>query len=198
MDFLDLVRRRRMVRNFSTEPLPPGAIEDLLNVARRAPSAGFTQGQSFVVATRPDLREAIGRTCQEQVYVDAGYHAFLSKAPALLIACTSEPAYRERYAEPDVVSADAPDEVDSWPMPYWHMDLGCAVMLVLLAAVNQGLACGVAAIYDVPRLRALLGIPSDVVPGLVIAVGHAAEDVRWPGVDRERTWDPGYIHHEHW
>ena len=55
MDFRDAVLRRRMVRHFTAEPVPPEIVDRLLELARHAPSAGFTQGQSFVVVTQPEL-----------------------------------------------------------------------------------------------------------------------------------------------
>jgi hypothetical protein len=30
-----------------------------------------------------------------------------------------------------------------WPVPYWHLDAGAALMLILLAAIDEGLAAGV-------------------------------------------------------
>ena len=101
MDFADVVRRRRMVRHFSPEPVAPEVVDCILDLARRAPSAGFTQGQSFLVVTRPELRQAIGRICDEEEYVVGGFHPFISGAPVLLIPCTSEAAYHRRYQEPD-------------------------------------------------------------------------------------------------
>ncbi len=54
MEFQDVVRRRRMVRRFTEEPVAPRAVERMLRNAVRAPNAGFTQGWAFVVLDRPD------------------------------------------------------------------------------------------------------------------------------------------------
>ena len=51
MEFRDVVRARRMVRNYPGEPIDSESLEAILDAARRAPSAGNTQGQSFVVVT---------------------------------------------------------------------------------------------------------------------------------------------------
>ena len=131
MEFGEVVRRRRMVRHFSDEPVAPEVLERMLDLARHAPSAGFTQGQSFVVVTRPELKREIARLCGEEGYVAGGFHPFISGAPVLVVACTSEAAYHRRYREADKVGADG-KEID-WPVPYWHMDIGCAVMVLLLA-----------------------------------------------------------------
>jgi nitroreductase len=196
MQFEDVVRRRRMVRHFTPDPIAPEVVERMLDLARHAPSAGFTQGQSFVVVTRPDLKTAIGRLCGEREYVEGGFHPFISEAPVLVVACTSEAAYHRRYQEADKLQADGSEIV--WPVPYWHMDIGCAVMILLLAAVDEGLAAGFAGVPDVAGLRQLLGMPEDVTPVGVIAIGRRAPDVPSPSLKRGWRADADVVHHEGW
>ena len=196
MEFVEVVRRRRMVRHFSAEPVAREVLERMLDLARHAPSAGFTQGQSFVVVTRPELKREIARLCGEEGYVAGGFHPFISGAPVLVVACTSEAAYHRRYREPDKINADG-TEIE-WPVPYWHMDIGCAVMILLLAAVDEGLAAGFAGAHDLDALRALLGIPAEVTPVGVIPIGHRAPDVPSPSLRRGRKADAEYVHWEHW
>ena len=199
MDFTDVVLRRRMVRHFSNEPVAPEAIERILDLARHAPSAGFTQGQAFIVVTRPDLKREIARLCGEEEYTGAGFDPFISEAPVVVLPCTSEAAYHRRYQEPDKVNEDG-NEI-FWPVPYWHMDIGCAVMLVLLGVVNEGLAAGFAGIptvENIAEVRRLLGMPDDVTPVGVIPIGHRAPDVLSPSLRRGRKPRPEYVHHEGW
>jgi nitroreductase len=196
MDFETVVRRRRMVRNFSDAAVAPEVIERLLALARHAPSAGFTQGQAFVVVTRPELKQAIAALCGEERYVAGGFHPFVSRAPVLVVPCTSEAAYHRRYREADKLREDG-SEI-AWPVPYWHMDIGCAVMVLLLAVVNEGLAAGFAGAHDLDALRELLGIPPEATPVGVIPIGHPAPDVPSPSLRRGRTPDADYIHRERW
>lgn len=196
MEFEAVVRRRRMVRNFSDEPVDPAAIARILDLARHAPSAGFTQGQSFVVVTDPADRKAIAELCGESSYVAGGFAPWISKAPVLIVPCTSEAAYHRRYQEPDKIGADG-SEI-AWPVPYWHMDIGCAVMVLLLAVVDEGLAAGFAGSWDLDGLRALLGIPAEVTPVGVIPVGHPAPDKRSPSLARGRKPAAEYAHYGRW
>ena len=196
MEFGEVIRKRRMVRNFRPDPVDPATIERIVELARHAPSAGFTQGQSFVVVTRPDLKGAIAELCGEASYVQAGYHNWISGAPVLIVPCTSEAAYHRRYQQPDKIGADG-KEID-WPVPYWHMDVGCAVMVLLLAVVDAGLAAGFAGAHDLDGLRALLGIPADVTPVGVIPVGHSLPDKRSTSLRRGRKPGALYLHHERW
>ena len=54
MEFQEVVRRRRMVRDYSDEPVDPAVIDLALANAVRAPSAGFSQGWAFLVLDNPD------------------------------------------------------------------------------------------------------------------------------------------------
>ena len=196
MEFADVVRKRRMVRHFTGEPVAPEVIERIMDLTRRAPSAGYTQGQSFVVVTRPDLKEEIARLCGEQFYVDKGFDPFISQAPVLVVPCTSEAAYHRRYREADKVQEDG-SEIE-WPVPYWHMDIGCAVMVLLLAVVDEGLSAGFAGAWDLDALRALLDIPAEVTPVGVIPIGHGAPDQRSPSLKRGRKPVVEQVHREKW
>lgn len=196
MEFRDTVLKRRMVRNFADRPVDPAIVDRILNLTRHAPSAGFTQGQSFVVVTRPELKEAIAEACGEAEYVQSGFAPFISKAPVLLIPCTSEAAYHRRYQEPDKLNEDGTEIV--WPVPYWFMDIGCAVMIALLAAVDEGLVTAFAGSHDLDAFRALLNIPAEVTPVGVIALGYRALDVPSPSLKRGRKPDADYLHREGW
>ncbi len=188
-----------MVRHFTNEPVDPAALKRILDLARHAPSAGFTQGQSFVVVTRPELKQQIARLCSEESYVERGFHPFISEAPVLVIPCTSETAYHRRYQEGDKTNEDGSEIV--WPVPYWHMDIGCAIMIPLLGVVNEGLAAGFAGLpepSDYVVLHELLGIPDEVTPVGVIPIGHRTQDKRSGSLKRGRKPEEDYVHYEHW
>src|SRR2546430_823340 len=170
MEFTEVVRKRRMIRHFTSEPVAPEVIDRMLDLARHAPSAGFTQGQSFIVVTRPDLRKEIGRLCGEEEYVSSGFHPFVSEAPVLVIPCTSEAAYHRRYQQPDKLKEDG-TEIE-WPVPYWHMDIGCSVMILLLAAVDEGLSAG----YFL--LCVLCSRPATPSPPMISAATMILRDMR--------------------
>jgi nitroreductase len=196
MEFRDVVLKRRMVRNFADRPVDPATIDRILDLTRHAPSAGFTQGQSFIVVTNPETKKAIAVTCEEDEYVQRGFAPFISRAPVLLIPCTSESAYHRRYQEADKVNEDG-SEIE-WPVPYWFLDIGCAVMIALLAAIDEGLVTAFAGSKDLAAFRAVLGIPPEVTPVGVIALGYRAPDIPSPSLKRGRKADEEYIHRERW
>lgn len=195
MDFAEVVRRRRIVRNYTDEPVTPEAIERILDTARRAPSAGFSQGQSFVVVTDPQRRQRIAELADEQAYMAKGFDPWISRAPVHIVVCVSEQVYRDRYAEPDK-SGSAADQ--HWPVPYWWVDAGAAMMLILLAAVDEGLAAGFLGSHAMPQLKQELGIPRDVEPIGIITIGHPAADRRSGSLARGRKKSTDVVHREIW
>ena len=196
MDFADVVGKRRMVRHFKPDPIDPEVVDNLMRLAQRAPSAGYTQGQSYVIVTDPTLRTEVSRFCGEEHYEEALGHPWISEAPVQAIACVSEAAYHQRYQEPDKLQEDGSEIV--WPVPFWFVDIGCSVMVLLLAAVDNGLAAGYAGIIDTPALKELLGIPDDVTPVGVIPIGYADLDTPSPSLKRGRRSFEGFVHRERW
>ena len=176
MEFRDVLARRRMHRNFRTDPVDRDAIERIARTVRRAPSGGFSQGQSVVVVTEESLRKRIAEGFDEASYVAKGFPAFISTAPVQIVVCANEALYHARYQEADKLSDTGGVEI-TWPVPYWFVDAGAAMMLILLAAIDEGLAAAFVGHPDQEAfLRGLLRLPDDVVPIGVALVGHPAED----------------------
>ena len=196
MQLTEAVHKRRMVRNFTTDPVDNAALDRILDLARRAPSAGYTQGQSFIVVTDPDTRREMARLCGEEIYTSSGYAPWISIAPVLAVPCTNETAYHRRYQENDKVGEDG-SEIE-WPVPFWFMDAGCSVMLLLLGVVDEGLAAGFAGILEMDRFRDLLEIPAEVTPVGVIPIGHRAPDKPSPSLKRGRKPTAQVVHRERW
>ena len=195
MDFSQIIQKRRMVRNYLSGPVPRAVVEKILDIARKAPSAGFTQGQSFVVVTDPATRQAIADLAHEGEYVAEGFDPWISSAPVHVVVCTSEAAYQARYAEPDKASSSKADE---WPVPYWHVDAGAVLMLLLLAVVDQGLDAGFAGSHNLDTIGELLGIPQEITPIGVVTIGRGAPDRRSGSLKRGRTPLHEVIHWENW
>jgi nitroreductase len=196
MEFKEVIRRRRMVRNYSPEPVAPDVLDRIVNAGLRAPSAGNSQGFGFVVVTDPATRQAIARVAEEEEYVAAGFDPWISRAPAHIVITVSEEVYRDRYREPDKLGPDG-EEID-WPVPYWWIDSGAALMAVLLAAVDEGLAAGFLGVHSVPDLNVVLGIPAHHTPIGVVTVGHPLPDRRSGSLARGRKPRETVVHRERW
>ncbi|MEN8113980.1 MAG: nitroreductase family protein [Actinomycetota bacterium] len=197
MEFGDVVRRRRMVRNYTGDPVDAEALDRILVAAQRAPSAGFSQGVSFVVVTDAATRREIARLAHEDEYVTDGFDPWISRAPVHVVVCVHKDSYLERYREADKGGPDAPTATeDGWPVPYWWVDAGASMMLLLLAVVDEDLAAGFLGSHAMADLGDLLDIPGDVDPIGVVTIGHPAADRRSGSLNRGRRSDA--VHHEHW
>ena len=185
-----------MVRRYSDELIDPAVVDRIAATALRGPSAGFSQGIRMVVVTDGATRSSIAQACGEEAYVAAGFPAWLSVAPVHVVLAVREDDYRERYAEPDKTGAGG---VDAWSAPYWWVDAGAALMLLLLAAVDEGLGAGVLDIADPAELRTLLGIPDDVSPVCLVTIGHPADDPGPAGsAARGRKPTEATVFHDRW
>jgi nitroreductase len=181
VDFRDVVARRRMVRNYTDEPVDTQALERIIEAGVRAPSAGFSQGQRFVVITDPETRARVATAAGERHYVEKGFDPWISKAPVHVIICADKNAYVNRYAEPDKSGTD------DWTVPYWWVDAGASLMAILYAAVDEGLAAGFLGAHTTEGLRSTLGIPSDILVAGIVTLGHGAPDVASGSIARGRT-----------
>jgi nitroreductase len=201
VNFEEVVRRRRMVRSFTDEPVAPEVVDRILDAARRGPSAGYSQGVEFVVVTDRDTRLAMAAPAGE-ILAKSGHHNFVAQAPVHVVICVSPEMYRARYREPDkqkVIADWTEDEL--WQVPFWYTDAGAAMMLLLLAAVNEGIAAvfvgGEGDVY-----RELLGIPEEYLPIGAALLGHEARDARSFGdvssARRPRRPLSEIVHRERW
>jgi nitroreductase len=199
MDFQEVVRRRRMVRNYDPDrPVPPAVVDRLLTNALRAPSAGFSQGWAFLVLQSAQER---ARFWAATVTVEDSPDPWLSgmqNAPLLIVPLSHKRAYLDRYAESDKGWADR-DE-NRWPVPYWDIDTGFATLLMLLTAVDEELG---ACFFGVPTdrldaFRAAFGVPEEYTPIGCVSVGYRAPDRRSPSLRRGHRALDEVVHRGSW
>jgi len=196
MEFSDVLAIRRMVRNYTDDPVDEAALARIAAAALRAPSAGNSQAIAVVVVTDEEIRQEIASIADEPAYVEAGFDPWISKAPAHIVISVSEKVYRDRYSEPDKLAEDGSQI--RWPVPYWWVDAGASMMAVLLAAVDEGLAAGFLGVHSVPDLSALLGVPDFFHPIGVITVGHPAPDRRSGSLERPKKTPDDVVYRDHW
>jgi len=177
-----------MVRHYRSEPVPREVVERIVATVRRAPSAGYSQGQRLLVVTSDEGRAAIIRSfaTDDPGESPTDQEPWFETAPVHVLVLTREDDYHDRYRMPDKL--DEGEEIE-WPVPYWFVDAGAALMLLLLAAVDEGLAAGVAGVLgDVAGvLRSEFGIPEDITPVALVTIGVGAPDPAWSAVTSRRT-----------
>ena len=184
-----------MVRRYTSTLVDPVVVRRILDVAASGPSAGFSQGVRFVVVTDAATRAAIAQLCDEPRYLAAGFDAWLSVAPVQVVIGVRVDDYRDRYGEPDKLRSRGPD---GWQVPFWWVDAGAALMLLLLAAVDEELAAGFIDVARPDALRRLLDIPSDVAIVGLATLGRPAPDRPSGSLARGRRPAEEVIRYEGW
>ena len=173
MDFQELMKRRKSVRAYDQRPISREALDRILASVLHAPSAGFTQGNEFLVLDDPAAVADFWRiTADPSDPVTPEEQAL--QPPVLILPLSNRAAYLARYSAPDKI-AHGMDQAERWPAPYWDIDAGMASMLILLAAIDEGLGAwffGIAA--GERELLTRFGVPEEFKPIGVIGLGYAA------------------------
>ncbi len=193
MEFQDVVRHRRMVRNFAPDrPIPPELVERIIDNARRAPSAGNTQGWAFLVLQQTEDRDRFWDAMLPLEKRDGFAYPGLLSAPLIVVPLACKNDYIDRYAEPDKRWTDR-DEA-RWPTPFWLVDTAFSTMLMLLTAVDNDLGALFFGVFNVPRFRDTFGVPDAYHPLGAVAIGYPLPDRRSPSLARGRRPVDAVVH----
>jgi nitroreductase len=199
VEFREVVRRRRMVRNYDPDrPVPAAAVERLLEHAIHAPSAGFSQGWGFLVLQEAADRDRFWAAATPETEVWQTWLVNMRRAPLIIVAHSNKNVYLDRYAEPDKGWTDRDES--HWPVPYWDIDTGMASLLMLLTAVDEGLGACFFGIPPerIPIYRAEFGVPGSFTPIGAVSVGYRAADHRSGSLRRGRRPVADVVHRGQW
>jgi nitroreductase len=199
VEFREVVRRRRMIRRFEQRPIPADVLDGILDIARRGPSAGFSQGLEFLVLDTPETVAAFWEITRDPEF---GWDLEdVAVGPtAIVLPLPDASRYVERYSQPDKI-AFGMDEAERWQVPFWDVDAAMAAMLVLLAAVDEGLGGWFFGITHGEReLLDRFGVPESLRPIGIIGLGYRAADETPTGSWTKRRRRPleEQIHRNGW
>jgi nitroreductase len=176
-----------MVRLFDPRPLPAEVLDRILHSATRAPSAGFSQGLDLLVIEGHDAVRGFWAATADPRF---GKPYSTTEPPAIVLVLSDKQAYLDRYAAPDKAGLGM-DTEEGWPVPYWDMDAAMAVMLMLLAAVDEGVgAWWFGVFHGAEALLRDLGVPPGRRLVGAVALGWPAADDRPSGSARTRPRRP--------
>ena len=187
METYEALRQRHMVRAFHDRPVPKEILARVLEVGRRAPSAGFTQGVDLLVLAEAEERQAFWEAETDAAWRDAHPgHELTRRAPVVVLPLTGSQPYTRRYAEPDKAGSGLSEEA-AWPVPYWWVDAGLAVMAILLAAVEEGLgALFMGLFHGESRIKEAFSVPGHLRPAGAVLIGWPGSDTPSPSLARGR------------
>lgn len=165
---LESILDRRSIRSYTDTPVTDGELKTILECAMQAPSAKNGRPWRFVVID--------DRATLEELRVNHPFGKALGSAPMCICVCGVEGDLKGYYVQ----------------------DCAAATMNILIAAKELGLGTcwmGVAPREErMDAVRRILGIPDEVKPFSLIAVGHAANERRI----RPDRWDGSMIHKNRW
>ena len=163
-----------MTRRFSAEPLATAAVVELLDLARRAPSAGFSQGVHFLALQGERLEMFWEVTGAREWFAEM--QPGVLAAPVVVLPLADSAAYTSRYSEADKAGHGLEDAAN-WEVPFWLTDTAMAVQNLLLLAEERGLGALYFGIFrNADLLLAELGAPATVRQVGAVALGHRAAD----------------------
>lgn len=178
----DAAEQRRSIRAYEPVPIPREDMEEILDVARRAPSAFNVQPWRFVVVETPELKERLAAAAFNQRQVHS--------APAVIVLYTDMKASLENLdaiVHPgmspeqqeatqrtirDMFAKQSEDERETWAQGQGYIALG----YLLLAAEAHGYRTSPMAGFDPAAVKALLDLPENARIPALIAIGRGAEE----------------------
>jgi nitroreductase len=157
MEFFEVIKNRRSIRSFKKQALPQEVINQLIDAARLAPSAGNVQSWAFVLATKPETKQALA--------VAAFGQKWLGEAAAVFVVCADMKRAEDSYDERGRTL-------------YCIQDTSAAVENILLAATALGLgACWMGAFHE-DEIAKVVNAPDGMRPVALIPVGYPNESPR--------------------
>lgn len=188
MDFFDVIKTRRSVRNFKPDPLPEGALEKILEAARFAMSGGNGQPWEFVVVTKKETKDKIAainvefgrkRICaieqtRERQYRHNMFKDFYENppgwknAPVIIAVCGDLRTYQATVLATHFFSGEGS------PQATYLKNMGNATQILCLAAAALGLGTQWVSVnlgWE-RKVKELLEVPEDLIIHTLIPVGY--------------------------
>jgi nitroreductase len=171
METWDALRSRRNVRQYTTDPIPAGDLDRILDAGRRTPSARNAQWWDLVVVTDPGRRQELS-----QVWRGAGH---IAGAAAVIAVVVPEPE----------------DDRERTLMQY---DLGQLTMAMMIVAADLGVGAGHASVRDQELAQRVLGFPDGRRCAWLIGLGYPADRPLAPITNLNRRPFDEVVHRERW
>jgi len=187
-----------MTRAFRPDPIGREVLEEIVDLASRAPSAGKTQGWHLLVLEAADT-EAFWSVSLPEDRRDGFAWPQLLDAPIIALVLSDPGAYLARYREPDKAATGLGESTDRWPAPFWTVDAAMAAMTLLLAAEDRGLGALLFGVFhNEAAVRHALRIPDSLEIVAAIALGLPVSSPPGRSASRRRRGPDEIIHWGRW
>ena len=187
--FLDTMRTRRTVRDYSSRKIPQTVIENAIRIAGTAPSGANMQPWHFVLVTRPGIRQRIREAAEAEEREFYSHRASQQWLDALAPLGTNEDKPFLESASCLIAiflkkfSRDA--EGRRLKNYYTSESVGIATGMLITALHNAGVATLTHTPSPMRFLNDILGRPRDERPFVLLVAGFAAEQATVPDIQRQ-------------
>ncbi|MCS7124270.1 MAG: nitroreductase family protein [Candidatus Bathyarchaeota archaeon] len=157
MDLFEVIEKRRSIRKFKPDPIPPDDLKKILEAGRLAPSGGNRQPWKFIVVRNAETKKALAITANNQM--------FIADADTVIVA----------LGDPKALSMKPPYTLSATRVPH-KQDPMIAVEHMVLAATALGYGtCWIGAFKE-EDVKKILNIPEDLTVVALLPVGVPAEN----------------------
>lgn len=168
MNTTDCIKTRRSIRNYKEDPISTEVLQEVVDLARFAPSWKNTQIARYYIVQSAALKQNIAENCM----MDFAFNTkTLTKAPALVVL-----AYVEKRCGYERDGSFSTSKEDRWEM----FDAGVAAQTFCLAAHEKGLGTCIMGIFDEAKIAEAISLPEGQKVGAVLAIGYPAEEPAAP------------------
>ena len=168
MELIEGIKGRRSVRKFTEDPVSREQIEEIVDIARFAPSWKNSQSVRYMLIRDKDVKD---RIASEAVLGFEWNTKIISGAPALVLVLTVDK--RSGY-EKD--GSESTSKGEHWQ----SFDAGLAAEAFSLGAYAKGLGAVILGIYDEAKVIDIAGVPEGQKVSALIPVGVPAEEPQPP------------------
>jgi iodotyrosine deiodinase len=187
--FLDLMARRRSVRDFSDRPVDRAVIEACVRTAGSSPSGANQQPWHFVVVSDPHVKSRIREAAEKEeraFYEQRATEEWLNAISPMGTDASKPFLETAPYLIAVFAQRHGIDNDGNKAQHYYVAEsVGIATGLLISAVHNAGLACLTHTPSPMGFLNEILDRPDNERPFLLLVVGHPAPDTRVPNVARK-------------
>ncbi len=191
--FLEKMRLRRTVRDFSDRPVPREVIEKCILAAGTAPNGANRQPWRFVVIGDPDLKRRIREAAEEEERAFYGGRAPQDWLEALAHLGTDDrKPFLERAPWLVAIFAESYEIRDDGSRAknyYVSESVGIATGILITALHHAGLVTLTHTPSPMKFLNQVLGRPDNERAFLILVVGYPAEGARVPEIGKKSLED---------
>lgn len=154
---INVILKRRSIRNFKQEEVPKEVLLKLVEAARWAPSGSNIQPWYFIIVNNKDILEQI----------DSFSPGLLGRPPSIVVFCSDK---RMAFEKGGKIGKEV----------LYLMDIAMAAENLMLQATKERMGTCAVRSFNVMAVKKILELPEHISPELIVSIGYAVKEVKSP------------------